>query len=241
MDPMALSHEHDFALTTGYKRSAYLAFVLIVLVIVTFFLVCAAAGITLNWLAVGSGALGWVIAFVLRGPVAFVAKRLNLAPAKAQLVIGLSSGPCEEIVRLLVLLLIGRAFPLAISIGLGWAAIEILYTIINGIVLMNLLGRDDEKSRQAKEMLKQLGQNQLSHSSPLLGVLERISASCVHIGLTLILAWQPWLTPVTMLVHSGINYSALTLARKSVLLLELILLPIGALILLIGLALSVHI
>jgi hypothetical protein len=37
----------------------------------------------------------------------------------------------------------------ALSIGLGWAAIEVVYAIINGFVTLSFFRRDDEKARQA--------------------------------------------------------------------------------------------
>ena len=138
--------------------------------------------------------------------------------------------------RLLAVLLFGRAFPIALSIGLGWAAIEVVYAIINGFVTLSLFRRDDEKARQARAMLESMGlAKAMLNGPPFMGVLERITASAIQIGFTLLLAWQPLLVILTIPVHSSTNFVALSLVRRSVVLAELGVAIIGTIVLLAGL------
>ena len=75
---------------------------------------------------------------------------------------------------------------------LAWAAIEVVYAIINGFVTLSLFRRDDEKARQARAVLENMGlAKAMLNAPPFLGVVERIFASAIQIGFTLLLAWQP--------------------------------------------------
>src|SRR5437868_6457352 len=71
------------------------------------------------------GLLGWSIALLLRAPLAALTFRLphNLK----ELAVVAMSGPAEESVRLLAVLYLQANFASAISLGLGWASIEVLY------------------------------------------------------------------------------------------------------------------
>ena len=163
---------------------------------------------------------------MLRNPVALLAKAIPATSKHVTTIVVASSGPCEELVRLAVVLLLGRAFPMALSIGLGWAAIEVVYAIINGFVTLSLFRRDDEKAHQARAML---------NAPPFMGVVERISASAIQIGFTLLLAWQPLLVIFTIPPHSSANFMTLFLVRRSVVLAELCVAVIGIVVLLAGL------
>ncbi|GCE14991.1 YhfC family intramembrane metalloprotease [Tengunoibacter tsumagoiensis] len=224
-----------FTITPTYKRNVFLTCVGIVVVIVALFLAFILTGTALNWLAVGAGALGWIIALSLRLPIVLLTKQLAHKNTTIPRVILLASGPCEEVVRLLALLLLGRMFPIALSIGLGWAAIEAWCAIVQSILTVALLSRDDEKARQAKTALAETGQGNIQPNAPL-GMLERLSASFLHISFTLMLAWLPWLVLLTIPTHSGINAMIVALTRKNVVLGEIILFIISALIFVAGLA-----
>jgi hypothetical protein len=134
-----------------------------------------------------------------------------------------------------VLILAGTSFSRAMSVGLGWAAIEVVYTLISAVMTLSLLKRTDEQALQARAAMDAMGL--LRPTSPALGVLERISASTLHIGFTLLLAWSFWLLPVTMAVHSAVNLVLVRTFRKAPLLSELALLAVAAGTLLAGLAL----
>lgn len=184
----------------------------------------------IQWKAFSLGALGWVIALFLRGPVTVLFK--GLSKEKATLFVGLSSGPLEEGVRLILLLLTGTSFSWAISVGQGWAAIEVLFTIINGFVLIHIIQRQDEKSIQVKELLESNGQLRLS---PLWGVVERIFASAFHIGVTLLIAKIPLLTFIFVIVHSLFNLVVVWLSRKNMLAAQLFVAVVGTALLVTGL------
>lgn len=221
-----------------YKHNALLAIPFMLLVPVAYGLAFHLWGITLNWSAIGAGAVGWLVALMLRAPVGLVARRILHDPLRVQPWIVAASGPCEEIMRLIILLLIGRTFPLAISIGLGWTAIEIVYTCINGLALSSLLTRTDEKAQQARALLSAMGLDKaLTSSAPGLGVIERISVSALHIGFTLLLAWQPLVILLTIPLHSASNFVWLRLTRRSPVLTEVCVAIEGAALFLLGLAL----
>ncbi len=76
----------------------------------------------------------------------------------------------------------------------------------------------------------------LSPTAPALGVIERVAVSALHIGFTLLIAWQPLLVLATIPAHSAANFVALRLLRRSAVLTEVVWVLIGAAILLAGLA-----
>jgi hypothetical protein len=153
-----------------------------------------------------------VLALALRAPVSMVALKLGKSPEAAQPWIVASSGPLEEGARLLVLVMLGRSFSRAASVGLGWAAIEVVYAVVSGFVLLDALGRDDEKADELRRYLLAQGQ----HPSPLApwwGVVERIWATALHVGLTLLVAFRPVLVLVTAVAHAATNVLALKALR----------------------------
>lgn len=168
--------------------------------------------VTPQWGAVGVGALGWVLALGLRGPVAALTR--NLPQAKATIWMVSASGPAEELIRLAVLFLLGRTFPTALSIGFGWGAVEILFGIVNGLVALTILQKDDEKSREARELLARQGTLQNFGLNPLWGMWERIFATGIHVGFTLVLAAFPWAVVALIPLHSLVNLSSIWFRGK---------------------------
>lgn len=169
---------------------------------------------SITWRTVGIGALGWLIALALRAPVAAVATRFSDDPAQAQHWVVASSGPLEELVRLAALLLVGRSLSSALSLGLGWAAIEVLFAVVNGAVVLALLRRGGDEAEKIRSALE--AQGMWRESGPFWGIVERISASAIHIGFTLIIAAMPILVAITIPVHSAINFLVVRLAARSV-------------------------
>jgi len=216
------------------RRNTAIATPLTLLVPVAFAVVLASAGADLSLSAAGVGALGWLVALALRAPVSVVALKALGDPERVKPWIVGSSGPLEEGVRLVVLLLVGRSFSEAASIGLGWAAIEIVYTTITGFVTLSLVRRTDEQAVQAREMLE--AQGMLRETGPALGIVERIGASALHIGFTLLVAWRPLLVIATAVVHSAVNLVLIRMFQRSPLLTELALLLIGVATLGLGVA-----
>jgi hypothetical protein len=203
-----------------------------ILVPVAFWLVFHYCGVTMNWRAFGLGALGWVIALFLRGPLSAIV--MKMPKEKAQTIVVASSGLFEEGIRLAMLMITGMSFSWSISLGQGWAAVEVLFVMINVIVLMSLAKRTDEKAMQAKEIIKLQGN--LS-ASPMWGVMERIFSSALHIGCTLIVAKYAWTVVLLIPLHSLVNLTAVKLAKKSVVTVELIVAAIGTVTLAVGLLL----
>lgn len=218
------------------RRNIRIAAPLTLLVPVGYVLVFRLAGIPIEWGAAGLGALGWIVALMLRNPIALALKAALHTPERVQPWIVASSGPCEELVRLGAVLLLGRAFPVALSLGLGWAAVEVVYTIVNQVVIASLLGRTDEKAMRAKALLAAQGADALiTPAAPFVGIYERIPASAVHIGFALLLAAQPLLVLLTVPLHSATNMVYLRLAKRSPFLAEAAVTAVGAAALLAGL------
>jgi len=202
---------------------------LYLLVPVMFWLVFHYSGTAMEWKAFGLGALGWVIAFFLRGPLSAIV--MKMPKEKATTIIVASSGVFEECVRIAVLLLTSLTFSWSLSVGQGWAAIEVLFVIINLIVMISLSTRTDEKAIQAKEMLQMQG-NMNAH--PVWGVIERIFASAFHIGCTLLVAKYPWLVVLLIPLHSFVNLSAIKLSKQSMVQTELLIAIFGIITLTVG-------
>lgn len=190
--------------------------------------------IELEWKALGFGALGWLIALALRGPVAMLATKFSGTPERAKLWVGGASGPLEEGVRLVVLLLVGVSFPTVMSIGLGWAAIEVLFGIVNSAVVVSLMRRTDEKAEEARRQME--AQGLLDANNSFWGISERIFASASHVGFALLVAAHPLLVLLTIPVHSGLNFSIVGLARSSMARAQLVFALLGSVLLLGGLA-----
>ncbi|WP_410513178.1 hypothetical protein PaeBR_01495 [Paenibacillus sp. BR2-3] len=197
----------------GVSKKALKFLSLYVLVPVLFWALFKMMGYELNWKGFGLGALGWLVALFLRGPLSLLVRKWPVESAK-NVVVG-SSGVLEEGVRLILIALTSVSFTWAQSVGQGWAAIEVLFVIINVIVITSLIKRTDEKAMQAKEMLQSQGNLQ---ASPLWGILERIWASAFHIGAVLIVAHNAWLVLLLIPLHSGVNLIAVRLAAKASLL-----------------------
>jgi hypothetical protein len=185
----------------------------------------------LPWTAMGLGALGWWTAILLRLPLGPIASRLG--PKRGQLLVVAASGPLEELVRLAACLVAGRALATALAIGLGWGAIEVAFALVNAFVLLAALRRNDQRAREVWRELMESGIP--LDASPLYGALERVSATALHVGFTLLIAASPWLVLITIPVHSGVNLLALRYARRLIAT-ELTLLAVAGVVLGVGLA-----
>jgi hypothetical protein len=216
--------------TKATKQAKYFLPVYI-LVPLTFWAAFHFSGIEMEWRAFGFGALGWLIALFLRGPLSAIV--MKMPKEKATTIIVGSSGVFEECVRLAVLMFTSMTLSWSVSIGQGWAAVEVLYVMINVIVLASLAKRTDEKAMQAKEMLKMQGN---LNASPLWGVLERIFASAFHIGCTLIVAKYNWTVFLLIPLHSSVNLVAVKFTKKSVVVVELFIAVIGTVLFVAGLS-----
>lgn len=219
----------------GIPQKALRAMPFYVLVPVLFWGAFRLSGYGLDWRGFGLGALGWFIALFLRGPLSALVRRWP--KEKAQTIIVGSSGVLEEGVRLILLAATSASFAWAQSVGQGWAAIEVVFTMVNAVVILSLIKRTDEKAVQAKALLMDQGNIQ---GSPAWGVLERIWASAYHIGATLIIAHTPWLVLLLIPLHSGLNFTALRAAKRSVIRANLYIAAFGLITLAGGLLLFQH-
>ncbi|MBO9597840.1 MAG: YhfC family intramembrane metalloprotease [Cohnella sp.] len=205
---------------------------LYILVPALFWLGFELAGYGMDWKGFGLGALGWFIALALRGPIGAAGMKLSQNAAKNLMIA--SSGVLEETVRLILIALTSATASWSLSVGQGWAAIEVLYTMITVVAIASLAKKTDEKSLQAKQMLEAQGTVQ---ASPLWGILERIWASAFHIGSTLVVAKYPWAVIALIPVHSGLNWFGVKLAARALWQSSVFIGCLGACMLAIGLAL----
>jgi hypothetical protein len=181
------------------------------------------------------GAAGWMLALVLRQPVALVAGRTT-TPQRTATIVGWFSGPAEELVRLGLVLAVLRTVDDAAWAGFGWATIEVLLVAVNGLVIASLITRDDPKSVEARELLTAQGMLGTQHA--LWGLLERLSATALHLGFTLMLFANPWLVLITLPMHSVTNMLMARFAKSHLAFAELALTVVGATVLTIGIALN---
>ncbi len=189
--------------------------------------------------AAALGAAGWLVALALRPPAALAASRLPRmkAPRPMASFMALISGPAEETIRLLLVLFLVKGFDNLLWAGFGWATVEVVYTLVNAVVIRRLLVDPSEKAAEARRALASMGFLQyVQNMVPVLGAIERAAVSLLHIGFTLLLGWNPWLVFVTMPVHSAVNMSAVRLLRRhEVIRLEAIVAAVGAAIFTLGL------
>lgn len=217
------------------RRNTLIATPVTLLVPVAFALVLVALGAELEWSTLGFGALGWVGALMLRGPLAAVLSQTMRDEERVKSIIMASSGPFEEGVRVLLLLLAGRTFSGAAAIGIGWAAIEVVYTTITGFLTLSLLRRTDPEAMQARQMLE--AQGMIRETGPWLGIIERVGATALHLGFTFIVAWNLWAALGTAIIHSATNIALVRSFRTRPVATELSLLAGGLALFAIGIAL----
>jgi len=179
------------------------------------------------------GAAGWMIALGLRQPIALIASRVT-TKERVMTVVGWASGPAEEAVRLLLVVFVLRTGSAAAWAGAGWMAVEVAMITVNGLMIASLLTKDDPKSLEARDFLRQQGMTQ--SYGPWWGVIERFSAAGLHIGFTLLIFAQPWLALATIVLHSCTNMLVVRYAKRSIAITELALLGLAIVMLTSGIA-----
>lgn len=215
--------------TNTYARNVALATPLTLLTLAPFIYVVSATGLSLNFKLIALGALGWWVALLLRLPVMLLAKKLP--QEKGRTLVTLISGPAEEVVRLVLLLILGLTFKNAYLVGLGWAGIEVVYSLVQGFGMAVLRQKTDAKAMEAKAMLQSMGMDAaLKPSAPFWGVLERVGANALHIGLSLLLVISPFMAFVTVPLHSAVNYLFTKGMKRSLALTEITFAIFGALL-----------
>jgi hypothetical protein len=188
----------------------------------------------LLWKLVGLGTAAWVVALILRGPVALIANKKASSNEVAQRWVILSSGPLEELIRLCTLTLVSKDFISAYSIGLGWGGIEVIYAVLSGYLITTVIHKNDEEAIQLREYLQELGM--LTETAPFLGIIERFSATAFHIGFTLLLAkWSLFILPGSF-IHSGFNLGTFMMLRYNPVGVQIVIAVIGITFFILGLA-----
>ncbi len=211
---------------TLYIRNLIVAVPLVVATLLPFVFLAGKLNISLEWRLVGFGALGWWLALLARGPVILLARKLTADKART-LVVSVS-GPSEELVRLALLFILGLNIDNAYALGLGWAAVEIVYSLLQSFALGALAQRTDKKAKQAKALLEQQGMlKSMEPTAPFWGIVERLSANAIHVGLSLLLVFSPWLVVVTAPLHSTLNLLVTRLFKHSMAIAEAVFLGVG--------------
>jgi len=217
------------------RRGLALSAVLLALVPIVFGLLLVAAGYPPLIGPFIAGAVGWTIALTLRTPVALIGMRVFGSMERAQTLIIAASGPAEEIVRLIAVLLIGRDIATALWLGFGWATVEVLYAFVNGAAIARLAQRTDPEAERVRQLLPPAA---FGSSAPVWGAVERVGATALHIGFTLIVAALPISVVVNMVVHSSVNLAMVRLSQRwPIAALEAIIVAVGFAALAIGLVL----
>jgi hypothetical protein len=198
-------------LATSYRRNLLVGAPFAIAVPVVIGVALLAAGVDLQPIAVVAGVVGWMIALALRVPVGLLGVRILGDEERTTPLVVASSGPLEESVRLLTLVLLGRDLDTALSIALGWAAIEVVYAVVAGAATVLLLERGDP---EAEELIARMPvQAALAPTAPLWGAWERLWATGLHFAFTLIIAARPVLVPLTMIAHSATNLAVLRVGK----------------------------
>lgn len=202
---------------SNFQRNAFLAIPLYFASITPFVLLAAQLDLAIEMKYVGLGALGWWLALILRAPVILALRKSQQDMQTSSKYVIWASGPAEEIVRVILLLMLPITVDNAYSVGLGWGAIEVLYGLIQLFGFASLSTKNDAKAQEAREVMKQMGMDKvLNDSTPFWGALERVSAHALHLSFSLLLVLSPLLVLLTAPVHSLMNQFVITTNKKSV-------------------------
>ncbi len=205
-----------------YTRNLFVAAPLTLAVPLLFWLLGVQLGLPFAWQPFTLGIIGWLAALVLRMPFILLFPKIGVEENRRTVLTILLSGPSEEGVRVLMVLFLLGAPENAFALGLGWATVEVFYSLIQSFALRSLSQRTDDKALRARALMQAQGmERSMEPGAPLWGVLERVSATAGHIGFTLLLAFSPWLVLLTAPIHSTANFAIVRLVRRSFFVAEL--------------------
>lgn len=174
---------------------------------------------------VAAGAVGWFFSLLLRPTIIYLAntsrrwclrrvishetaKQTKSNPQNLYLAIAVS-GPIEEFVRLVVVMLCGGSVATGIAVGLGWAFAEAVFlgvtaAITSGGVIRSLfVSKSFHQSKFTYEIIEWVA----------VVCVERGSAFGIHVSSSVILALCPVCVLPLTVVHSVTNVGAVRLAR----------------------------
>ncbi|CAE7327031.1 ACT3 [Symbiodinium necroappetens] len=173
-----------------------------------------------DWPILLYGAGGWWLALLMRVPVAVLADSAS-QQSWLQLVTTLVSGPAEESVRVTMLFTFGWAarFDATFALGLGWTALELVFTCVQSLAATQLLkaaksGKDPKAVEAFHQLAAQSGRDDPLSLHPAWGILERFSAHELHLAMGLLGALSPWMVLGTSCIHSAVNWSTDFLMKK---------------------------
>ena len=196
--------------------------------IVPFFLLASSFGIDVQMKEFFYGALGWWLALLLRVPFIFYHKAKGI---QSNTLITAISGPTEEVTRYILLLILGVNIHVAYSVGLGWAAIEIIYGLVQVVGIGVLEQKEGPEADEAKAMMRKMGMDKtFASSTPFWGALERFSANAIHIGFSILLVFSPYFLVISIPFHSAINFYVVWMNKRSIAKSQIGLLLLGSLL-----------
>ena len=153
---------------------------------------------------------GWTVALGLRVPMMVLAFRPTHNVNEQ--VVAAMAGPAEESVRLLAVLCLQASFASAMWLGLGWATIEVLDALVSGFTNVVILSQGGVGALQLRKRFLDTGLT--VRETVYGGIFERVSATALHIGFTLLLAYRHVLLLITLPLHSLISMGALNLTKR---------------------------
>lgn len=202
-----------------------------------------------------------VFALMLKTPVALplfyldnsVSREINASPVLSYLVAGILAGIFEETGRLVAFSILKKKFTAretAISYGIGHGGFEAVYIGISmlSFIVMALLVNTGNTAELTKNLTPEqvpMAMEQLSKYASqsfglsMLGIIERIAAVMLQIGLSILVfravydRRRFWLYPLAMLLHTLIDFS-IVFANGNIPLTEAVLLLSSAVLLVIA-------
>jgi hypothetical protein len=136
--------------------------------------------------AAALGAAGWLVSVALRGPAgALASSRMPKQAVPTLTLPALLSGPAEELIRLLLVLVGVHGFASLLWAGFGWGTVEVASTLVTAVGVRRLLLDPSDKAAEARRGMVSMGWLQYVQSLvPVLGAVERAAVSLLQIGFT---------------------------------------------------------
>ncbi len=201
------------------------------LVPVPFILLARAFGLEIDAVMVGAGAGGWCVHLAVRMPAIALLSRWQREWWGVWL-----SGPMEEGIRVFLVLALADTAGEAYSLGLGWGLVEIPYHLLEALMLYRLGTLPAAGSAPQPSPLASGVDALMARPWSLWRTLERVAATSIHIGLSLVMFWAPLVVLAAVPAHSLLNHAFLKAVAVSVPWAEAVALALGGIILATGLA-----
>jgi hypothetical protein len=161
----------------------------------------------------GIGAMGWSIALALRIPLAAPFAAWFTTTERRRWWSIAMSGLCEEPVRALAVHHAQAQLAAVLSIGVGWAAVELLHIVISAQLDLAFARRGSLGGERLRKLLDQA--HGRGSDAVLWGGIARASAICYHVAAGVWLARSIAMLPAVVVLHCGFNAGVSALSRKS--------------------------